>query len=460
MKNSHAHAHAHAHAQSHSHSLLALALALAFVPSLAHADLEDEMGVGPEVAALGNAVTAVPVGFASVHYGPAFLAPRGMRPGTSELTIGYVYGQPLVHVTSDGGMQLPTCTMPTGGACVPPTAETSSVIIGGRFDLGHALGLEGLAFGLSISTPVTSLFSYSVRPDDDIQWMTLTDGSRHLSLEAGLAYRPVDWLSIGVAARLGLAVSLYTTAAETSIDTTTMPGTIIVHTDIGAQGQVSARMSPIASIAIMPMDELRFGITYRAANYIDDWGWSRVQGVPNFADIGYVHHFAHWVRPHELAIGASGRPTPWLELSADLTWQHWSEAMTGNHDAATGRFGDTFVPAGGARFTALHGLDVMIGYSFVRAPFQNFGGPSNLLINDTHHASIGAAARLDELTHDPSLTFTLRASFRLSILEEAHETKDPRHFYDQASFLANPGYPGYGYGGFVPSVQLAIEARW
>lgn len=442
---------------------LALALALVLTPSLARADLEDEMGVGPEVAALGNAVTAVPVGFASVHYNPALLAPRGMRPGLAELTVGYVYGTPLVHVTAGDGTALPTCGMPTGGACLPALAETSSLMIGSRFDLGHGLGLEGLVLGLNISTPVTSLFAYTVRPDDDLQWMTLTDGSRHLSLEAGLAYRPVDWLSIGLSARLGLGVSLFTTAAETSIDSTTMPGTIDVGTRIGAQGQVSARVSPIASVAIMPLDELRFGITYRAASYIDDWGWSRVQGVPGFADIGYQHHFAHWVRPHEVAFGAAGRPLPWLEISADLTWQHWSEAMTGNHDPASGRFGDTLVPAGGVRITPTPGLDVMLGYTYVRAPFQNFGGPSNLLINDTHHASLGAAARLDELTGDASLTFTLRASFRLSILEEAHEHKDFRRFRDDASWMRNPGYfgdMGYAYGGFVPSFQLSAEARW
>lgn len=437
---------------------LALAAAFALAASPAHADLEDELGVGPEVAALGNAVTAMPVGFASVHYDPAFLAPRGMRPGLSELTLGYVYGQPLVHVTSDGGMALST----------PRTAETSSVIIGGRFDLGHSLGLEGLVGAISITTPVTSLMSYTVRPDDDIQWMTLTDGSQHLSMEVGLAYRPVDWLSFGVAARLGLAVSLYTTAAETSIDNTSMSGAILVHTDIGAQGQVTARLSPIASIAVMPIDELRIGVTYRAASYIDDWGWSRVQGVPGFADIGYVHRFAHWVRPHEVALGASGRPSDWLELTADLTWQHWSEAMTGNHDPASGRFGDTFVPAVGARITALRGFDVMLGYSYVRAPFQNFGGPTNLLVNDTHQASLGAAARLDELTNDPSVTFTLRASFRLSILDESHEVKDYRRFADDAAWMRNPGtfvdamgnVSGYSFGGVVPSVQLSAEARW
>ncbi|MFO0684467.1 MAG: hypothetical protein U0234_20605 [Sandaracinus sp.] len=432
-------------------AILGMGLLVALAPALARADLEDEMGVGPEVAGLGNAVTAVPAGFASVHYAPALLAPRGMRPGLSELTIGYVYGQPLVHVTGADGMPVST----------PAPAETSSLVVGGRFDLGHGLGVEGLVLGLSITTPVTSLFAYSVRPDDDVQWMTLTDGARHLSLEAGLAYRPVDWLSFGITARLGLGISLYTTAITTSIDSTD-PSVIDVGTRIGTEGQVSARVSPIASVAIMPMDELRFGLTYRMASYVDDWGWSRVQQVPGFADIGYVHRFAHWVRPHELALGGAVRPVPWLELSADVTWLHWSEATTGTHDPAPGRFGDTFVPAGGVRVTPTRGLDVLLGYSFVRAPFVNFGGPSNLLINDTHHTSLGAVARLDELTNDASATFTLRASFRLSILEEASETKDPRRFESDDAYLRNPGTAagGYHFGGFVPSVQVSAEARW
>jgi long-subunit fatty acid transport protein len=436
-----------------------LALLSVLAPAIARADLEDEMGLGPEAAALGGAVTAVPTGFSSLHYAPALLAPRGMRPGLAELSIGYVYGSPQVYVRDRG----------TGTAVLtPPVAETSNLMIGARFDLAHGLGLEGLVGAISITTPVTSLFAYDVRPDDDVQWMTLTDGSRHLSLEVGLAYRPVDWLSIGIAGRLGLAVELFTSAAVTDVTMQPdpqMPSDQVIHvaTIIGAQGRVMARMTPIASIAIMPIDELRIGLTYRMANYVDDWGWSRVQGVPGFGDIGYVHRFAHWVRPHEVALGVSGRVLPWLELSADLTWQHWSEARTENHDTAPGRFGDTFVPAAGVRVTATPGLDLLFGYSYVRAPFQNFGGPSNLLINDTHHASLGLSAALDTMLHDPSAPFTLRASFRLSILEEASEVKDYRRFADDGLWMRNPGYlggNGYVFGGVVPSVQLSAEARW
>jgi long-subunit fatty acid transport protein len=433
--------------------VLALAAILA-ITSTARADLEDELGLGPEAAALGGAVTAVPIGFASLHYAPALLAHRGMRPGGARLQLGYIYGNPIVHVTGLDGHPLGTARV----------AETSSVFIGASFDLAHELGLEGLVGAIAISTPVTSMFSYTVRPDDELQWMTLTDGSSHLSIEAGLAYRPVDWLSFGLAARLALAVELFTSAGVTTVDTYVDPMThdtvIDVGTRIGARGGVSARVSPIASVAIMPIPELRIGVTYRGASYVDDWGWSRVQGVPGLGDIGYVHRFAHWVRPHEVALGAAVRPLPELEISADLTWEHWQEAVTGNWDAAPGRFGDIFVPAVGVRVTAAPGVDLLAGYRFVRAPYSNFGGPSNLLINDTHHASLGVAAALDALTGQADLPFTIRASFRLSILEEAREAKDFREFRDDPTWMRNAGYPGYVFGGVVPSAQVSVEARW
>lgn len=434
--------------------LALIVVCLVTMTSVAHADLEDELGLGPEAAALGGAVTAVPIGFASLHYAPALLAHRGMRPGGAELQIGYIYGSPIVHVTGLDGRPIPTARV----------AETSSVFIGARFDLAHELGLEGLVGAIAISTPVTSMLSYTVRPDDDVQWMTLTDGSSHLSIEAGLAYRPIEWLSLGIAARVAFAVELFTSAAVTNVETYVDPMTgdnvVDVGTRIGARGAVTARVAPIASVALMPIPELRIGITYRGASYVDDWGWSRVQGVPGLGDIGYVHRFAHWVRPHEVAIGVAVRPVPQLELSADLTWERWQDAITRNFDDARGRFGDIFVPAVGVRVTAAPGLDLLAGYRFVRAPFSNFGGPSNLLINDTHHASLGVAAALDAMTGQADLPFTLRASFRLSILDEAREEKDFRRFRSDAEWRENPGYPGYVFGGFVPSAQVSVEARW
>ena len=235
---------------------------------------------------------------------------------------------------------------------------------------------------------------------------------------------------------------------------------IDVGAALGATGGVSPRVVPIASVAVTPIPELRVGVTYRAASYVDDWGWSRVQDVPDLGAIGYQHHFAHWVRPHELVLGVAVRPLPVLELSADLGWEHWSEAVTGNLDPARGRFGDIVVPAIGVRVTPVPGLDLLAGYRYVRAPYSNFGGPANLLVNDTHHASLGAAAAIGTLAGQADLPITLRGSFRLSVLEDSREEKDYRHFADDASWRRNPGYPGYVFGGLVPSAQLSMEVTW
>lgn len=429
--------------------LLTLAL-----PPPASADLADDSGLGPQAAALGGAATAVPVGAMSLHYSPALLAPRDMRPGLAELSLGYVYGQPLLYVHGDGGLDLAT----------PTPRETSSLVVGGRFDLFHGLGLDGVVGAIAISTPVTRLFSYSVRPDDDVQWMTLTDGASHLSILAGVGVRPVEWLSLGFALRVELAIELYTTALTQRIDMRTDPETgapvIDLGSSLGATGRVSPRVVPIASVAVTPIPELRVGLTYRAASFVDDWGWSRIEDIPDLGAIGYIHRFAHWVRPHELVLGVAAQVHPMVELSADLGWEHWSEATTPNHDPARGRFGDILVPAAGVRVTPVPGLDLLFGYRYVRAPYSNFGGPANLLINDTHHASLGGAAALGTLTGERDLPLTIRGSFRLSILEEARETKDFRRFDDDASWRASPGYPGYVFGGVVPSLQLSVEIAW
>lgn len=433
---------------------LALALALAAAPANVRADLGDDLGLGPEGAALGGAATAVPVGSASLHYSPALLAPRDLRPGLAEISLGYAYGQPLLSVRGDDGAAIAT----------PAPRETSSLVIGGRFDLFHGLGLDGVVGALSVSTPVSRLFSYSVRPDDDVQWMTLTDGASHLSILAGVGVRPVEWLSLGFALRVELGIELLTTALTRRVDMRTDPSTgapvIDLGASLGASGRVLPRLVPIASVAVTPIPELRIGVTYRAASYVDDWGWSRIQDIPDLGAIGYIHRFAHWVRPHELVLGVAVRPLPALEVSADLGWEHWSEATTPSHDSAVGRFGDILVPAVGVRVTPVPGLDVLGGYRYVRAPYSNFGGPANLLVNDTHHASVGIAAALGTLSGERDLPLTLRGSFRLSILDEAREVKDFRRFTDDASLRRNPGHPGYVFGGFVPSAQLSVEVAW
>jgi hypothetical protein len=395
----------------------------------------------------------VPVGFASLHYDPALLAPGGEDAGFAEIEVAFAAQLPSTWIVRSDGTTLEPAA---------PARETLALSIGTRFDLGDLFGWpERLVAGLGVVTPLQYLFRWTTRPDDSVQWYELTDSDSRLSAYLGLAIRPLDWLSIGATLRVTLDSELFTTAAvlevRTIVDPLTGQTIVDVVTRIGEDGSVRGRVAPIVGVAVHPIDWLRVGATWRASTFVDDWGWSRIQGIPGLGDIGYVHRFAHYFRPHEVALGAAVRPIPELEISADLVWMHWSEGLTGNHERPIGRFGDTFVPSAGVRVSPLAGLDLLAGWSYVRAPYENFGGPTNLLVSDRHVASIGLAAALGALTGDRSLPFTLRGAFRLGVYEERTETKDFRRFASDRDFDRNPGTPGYRFGGVMPSLQLSVE---
>lgn len=428
--------------------LLALLLALQ-VASPARADIPDSQGLGPRASAQA-ATTAVPTGYGSLQHQPALLAPGDDRAGFVEMEADLVAQFPVVWAARLDGTPLDVSL---------PARETLALALGARFDLLHAFGVSNVVvMGLSAVTPLQYLFRWSTRPDDRLQWYELSDADSRLSIHLGLGVRITDWLQIGASLRVTFDSELFTSAATTGV---TMDGsTIDVGTRLGEQGTVRGRVAPIVGVAIRPIEMLRIGATWRASTLVDDWGWSRIQNIPDLGDVGFVHRFAHHFRPHEVAVGAAVRPIPELEISADLTWAHWGEGLTGNAERPVGRFGDTWVPALGARVTAIPGLDLFAGYTYLRAPYANLGGPTNLLISDRHVPSLGLGADLAALLRDTSIPFVLRGSFRLGVHEEREEIKDWRRFRSDAELAANEGAPGYRFGGVIPGFQLGVEARW
>jgi hypothetical protein len=434
--------------------IAALSLAL-LASSTARADAESDLGLNPRTSALAGAVGATGGDFAASAYNPGALIVPGDEDGFGELSVSFVAAAPAVWAESlENDRELD----------LAPPPNTYALVAGGRFDLGAGLGLPGLVLGVAFYAPLEGLVRSRIRPDDALQWLALTDRTQHVSLHASLAYRIAEWLSIGVGVRVTFDEEAFITGAAEDVRRVTDPVTgeerVEAGTMLGVDTAIYGKLSPVIGVLVAPIPALRFGFAWRGRLFSDDWGWSRLQGIEGVGDIGFRHRFTHVFRPHELAWSAAWRVHETFEASAELTWAMWSDALSPTFDAPEGRFGDVLVPAAGIRVTPLPGLDLLAGYRYARRPYDDFGGPTNLMINDTHSVGLGAEADLDRLIAGEDVPFTLSVAARLSILEDREEVKNGRRFETDRALTTNPGYPGYRYGGLVPSVQVGVETAW
>jgi hypothetical protein len=413
--------------------------------------------LGPREQALGGSVAARPSNFAAAE-NPAALpfGSPGAEEDQSSLELGYAYRHPMLYAQriADARRVVPT-TEP---------ADENILTLGARFDIGKAFGVTGLSVGTSVYLPVGSIFRWSIHPDERPQWLFHTDYGEHIDIRLALAYRPFRWLSLGAGVHVLFDVETFTTARVASVDSTTDPSTgettLDVSTQLGEEVHVYGRAAPAAGVMLEPIDELRLGIAYRGKIYVDDWGWTRIQGVPASGDLGYVHRFAHYFHPHTVVFAAAVRLHPALWLSVDAIYGHWSEGLTTNHEAlGPGRFGNTVSLAGGVSVRVAPPVRLLGGYRYVPSPFDNFGGPTNLLDNDQHIGSLGGEIELGRLERE-GLRFQLAWSGRVAFLVEREEKKDPRRFASDRALLENEGIEPYRYGGMVPGASLSVEASW
>ncbi len=422
---------------------------------MASADVESDLGLNPRAAALGGAVGASGGDFTASAYNPAALIGRADEDGFGELSVGYVLAVPALFAESlEPGRDLE----------VSPPLTANALNLGGRFDIGTGLGVPGLVLGFAFYAPLDGLVRSRIGPDDALSWFQLGDRTSHLSLHASLAFSIAEWLSVGVGVRVTFDEEAFITGATTDLRRVVDPATgeerVEAGTSLGIDASIYGRASPVLGLLVTPTEELRFGFAWRGRLYSDDWGWARLQGIEGVGDIGFIYRFTHVYRPHELAWSAAWRVHPTIEVSAELTWALWSEAVSPTWRTLEGRFGDTLVPAGGVRITARPGLEVMLGYRYARSPFGDLGGPTNLLSNDTHHLGFGVEADLERLVEGEDVPFTIGLAGRISILEDRTEVKNGRRFVSDRALVENPGYPGYRYGGVVPSVQMSVETAW
>jgi hypothetical protein len=429
------------------------------VAGTARAGFEDSLGVGPEAMSLGGSFAARTGSYANTYYNPAGLAPVGEKGGFLEISAGGVYAHPVLHATSATGAQLLTPSATLGGTPLG-VPDTGGFLLGSRFSVGRPFKIDGLDMGLAVFIP-GHLFNWLDRPDDDVRWALMDDRTQVISVHAGLAYRINKYFSLGVSIRALFNAQTNTNGQVSTVDVDPKTGQIITHTILGTDSQVYGQAYPIVGLLITPIERLNIGVVYRNQSYVNDWGTTRITGVPDLGSIGYQSHFTHYFEPMQLTLAASFDVTPKLDVSADVTWAKWSDALSNNLNFwGPGRWGDTIVPAFGVRWKPTSALSVMAGYRYQKSPIDNLGGPSNMLDCDRHVESLGLDLHLGKLFSEPTFDVHLTGGLQYTVLVDRTEVKDPRRFPTDALFQSNPGYPSYTYGGHMLATQATLEARW
>ena len=193
---------------------------------------------------------------------------------------------------------------------------------------------------------------------------------------------------------------------------------------------------------------------------MDDFGATQIDGVPGLPALGYGHFFTHFNEPHRVAAAVAQRVGDWT-LSADLEYARWSDGLTTNHNwPGVGFFADTWTPAAGVSWAPVAGLEALAGYRYSRAPWDNFGGRSNVLANDEHAMSCGMRFDFAKMAPGAEYPIALTWALRWRSLVTRTETKDWRGFDSDAQMDANPGAPGYRYGGAIVAGALGVELQW
>ncbi len=415
-------------------------------PASAWAGIADSVGLGPRASALGGSMAARSGDLSALHHNPAGLRAPADGAGFMDASFGVVWAKPLLHVDGVDGAAAPDTV---------PVDDTLGLTMGLRLDPGARWGVKGWALGVGVWTP-THLFAWKIHPDDQAQWLLHTDRTQHISVRAGLAREILPGLVVGAGLRVMFDTETNTRAVVTDVrrgaEGPEGDGGIEVATRMGEDVTVFGRTAPVLG-ARWDGEAMSLGVAWRGELYVDDWGRTRIIGAPGLGDAGYAHRFSHYYEPTEVAFAGALQAAPGLRLSMDATWSRWSEGLTTNHQRlGPGRYGDTLVVAAGASADLGWGV-AMMGYRHMPSPFDNFGGPTNLMDNDRHVVSVGVQAPLAEGVR-------LLASASAQILPERVETKDWRRFESDEELRGNPGAEGYVHGGAVVASALAVEASW
>jgi long-chain fatty acid transport protein len=379
-----------------------------------------------------------------------------------------------------GGTEPGTCPAP-GLAARPRQSSGASGKTRTYLTLGfvkHVVS-DRVAIGIYTMLPVSSfvsarsfyadereaLFSNSLRPE------LYGDRLTSLSFAFGGAVRILPTLSVGVSATLALAN--FATASTYVRDASNYDSLLL---DTETRTQVD--LEPIFGVRWTPSDRLRFGGTIHTPQSFDLETTVSAK-LPAGSDSGTTRRDVyHWM-PWRVALGAERdlvrRGAYTMAVTGSLAYAFWSSYQDrhGDRPSTYGQdlaWHDTMSGALGVRhvYGPVRGF---IDLSFKPSPVPEQTGRSNYVDNDRVGLALGA-----------DLKIPLGGSFLRPGLQVSAQRLIPRHDTKNASRLVdelpdgsvfdstrdpvpgsaglqtnNPGYPGFGSGGYVWSGFFSLE---
>lgn len=344
------------------------------------------------------------------------------------------------------------------------------------FDEYLALGLYGLIpngeftkMRAFFNDEREQYFSNSLHPE------LYSDRMTALSLALALGVKLTDRLSLGLGATLGLQANV---VAPTYVADTGHLNQILIDMKAG----VNVGVAPHFGVSYQPTDGLRLTATAHTPERVElgtNFTFLLSTGVEQSSGTKLVLDYTPW----QLGLGASydvvKRDAQTLTLAGTVLYARWSDYVDrhGETPSPVYAWADTISPVLGARYR-VRDLTALIDLTYVPSPVPDQKGRTNYVDNDRAAGSLAAEYRLNVLHTD----MKLGAGLQVHRLLPRHQMKLPTPTRADGKNLApervkdelpddaqlggdplpgaqglqtnNPGWPGFGSGGWILGATL------
>jgi long-chain fatty acid transport protein len=373
--------------------MLSRVLILLLLAPSAQASIFDVYGMGARGLAMGGSLTTLARDHTATFYNPAALA----RSKQAVLGGSFVLTLPSLDVR-------PTRSNEEYEPVLPESF--SGITLGWVFPLGGIFESR-FAFGVSVYIPTINLVRAEALDPQLPQFYLYQNLPDHLVILAGVAYEPVEWLSLGVGVQI-----LADVFGHAYLEVDIINGNFDA---IDMRIELRPKVAATAGLHLKPIDGLEFGVTYRQEIGLE-FGLPAEVDAGGGISLGLSVGGTVLYSPHQINVGVSYHFSEIaLTASAELDVALWSMAPDPSPrievdfggvildafgldtalDVRTGatpldlNFRDTLTPRVGLEWEPLEWLRVRGGYYYRPTPAPYATGAYNYLDNDVHAFSLG-----------------------------------------------------------------------